>query len=196
MFGPRRPRKTYAYYKQTVPAGSDIDRGSSSTLGVDSTVGGMWPGLRRRLRRKDLHLEGGHQHRAWAIAARVSARVPARADTSAGRSVAQLVVPRGHQPGSRPRQRDSGVGPASGRPGHAPAAAAAPPRHGRPPAPRPTKPLLEPTSPLSMPTPLPPAPAHRRAAEGSRIEQERPSVARPTEPWDSYASGIRIPEST
>jgi hypothetical protein len=32
MFGPRRPQKTYAYYKQTVPAGSDINRGSSSTL--------------------------------------------------------------------------------------------------------------------------------------------------------------------
>jgi hypothetical protein len=27
MFGPRRPQKTYAYYRQTVPAGSEIDRG-------------------------------------------------------------------------------------------------------------------------------------------------------------------------
>jgi hypothetical protein len=34
MFGPRRPQQAYAYYRQTVPAGSDIDRGSSSTLGV------------------------------------------------------------------------------------------------------------------------------------------------------------------
>jgi hypothetical protein len=31
---------------------------------------------------------------------------------------------------------------------------------------RPTKPLFEPTPPPSMLTPLPPAPAHRRAAEG------------------------------
>jgi hypothetical protein len=31
---------------------------------------------------------------------------------------------------------------------------------------RPTKPLFEPTLPLSMLTPLPPAPAHRRAAKG------------------------------
>jgi hypothetical protein len=32
---------------------------------------------------------------------------------------------------------------------------------------RPTKPLFEPTLPLSMLIPLPPAPAHRRAAKGS-----------------------------
>jgi hypothetical protein len=51
--------KTYAYSKQTVPAGSDIGRGSSSTLGIVSTFGGIWPGLRRRHGQKDLHLEGG-----------------------------------------------------------------------------------------------------------------------------------------
>jgi hypothetical protein len=37
---------------------------------------------------------------------------------------------------------------------------------GKPPAPRPTKLLLEQTPPLSMLTPLPPAPAHHRATEG------------------------------
>jgi hypothetical protein len=35
-------------------------------------------------------------------------------------------------------------------------------------------PLFEPTPPLSMLTPLPPALAHRRAAEGSLIEREKP----------------------
>jgi hypothetical protein len=35
-------------------------------------------------------------------------------------------------------------------------------------------PLFEPTPPLSMLTPLPLAPAHRRAAEGSLTEQEKP----------------------
>jgi hypothetical protein len=35
-------------------------------------------------------------------------------------------------------------------------------------------PLFEPTPSLSMLTPLPPAPAHRRAAEGSLTEQEKP----------------------
>jgi hypothetical protein len=93
MFGPRRPQKTYAYYRQTVPAGSDIDRGSSSTIGIVSTFGGIWPGLGWRHGRKDLHLEGGRQHRAWAIAARAYARAPARVDASVGRSVASASCP-------------------------------------------------------------------------------------------------------
>ena len=93
MFGLRRPQQAYACYRRTVPAGSDIDRGSSSTLSVVFTFGGIWPDLGQRLGRKDLHLEGGRQHRAWAIAARVSARVPTRADASAGRSVASASYP-------------------------------------------------------------------------------------------------------
>jgi hypothetical protein len=47
MFRPQRPRKTYACFRQTVPAGSDIGGGRSSILGVISTLGGIWPGLRR-----------------------------------------------------------------------------------------------------------------------------------------------------
>jgi hypothetical protein len=86
-------KKTYAYYRQTVPAGSDIDRGSSSTLSVVFAFGGIWPGLRRRHGRKDRHLEGGRQHHAWAIVAKVSARVPVRADTSTGHSVASANCP-------------------------------------------------------------------------------------------------------
>jgi hypothetical protein len=30
MFGPRRPQKTYAYYRQTNPAGSDVDGGGAA----------------------------------------------------------------------------------------------------------------------------------------------------------------------
>jgi hypothetical protein len=93
MFGPRRPQKTYAHYRQTLPVGLDINRGSCSTLGVVSTFNGIWPGLGRRHGRKDLHLEGGRQHQARAIIAKVSARVPARADTSAGRSIASASCP-------------------------------------------------------------------------------------------------------
>jgi hypothetical protein len=78
MFRPRRPQKTYAYYKQTVPAGLDIDRGSSSTLGIVTTLGGTWLSLLRRYGRKDLHLEGGRQHRTWAPTVWFSARVPER----------------------------------------------------------------------------------------------------------------------
>jgi hypothetical protein len=77
MFRPQRPQKTYAYFRQTVPAGSDIGRGRSSALGVISTLGGIWSGLKRRHGRKDLHLEGGRQHRTWALMARLSTRVPA-----------------------------------------------------------------------------------------------------------------------
>jgi hypothetical protein len=93
MFGPRRPQQAYACYRRIVPAGSDINRGSNSTLGVVSTFGGIWPGLGQRHGRKDLHLEGGRQHRAWAIVARVSTRVPAQADTSTGPSVPSASCP-------------------------------------------------------------------------------------------------------
>jgi hypothetical protein len=93
MFGPRRPRKTYAHYRQTLPAGSDLNRGSNSTLSVVPTFGGIWPGLGRRRGRKDLHLEGGGQHQARAIIAKVSVRVPARANASTDRSVASASCP-------------------------------------------------------------------------------------------------------
>jgi hypothetical protein len=93
MFGPRRPRNTYAHYRQTLPAGSDTNRGSSSTLGVVSTFGGIWTGRGQRRGRKDLHLEGGRQHQARAIIAKVPARVPAQADTSTGRSIASASYP-------------------------------------------------------------------------------------------------------
>jgi hypothetical protein len=49
-----------------------IARGRSSTLGfistlsAVSTLGEVRPGLRRRRKWKDFHLEGGRQHRAWA----------------------------------------------------------------------------------------------------------------------------------
>jgi hypothetical protein len=71
MFRPQRPQETYAYLKQTVPIGSGIGRGRSSTLGVVSTLGGIWPGLRRRHGRKDLHLKGGSQRLAWPLDSRV-----------------------------------------------------------------------------------------------------------------------------
>jgi hypothetical protein len=71
MFRPRRPQKTYAYLEQTVPTDSDISRGRSSTLDVISTLGRIWPGLGRRHGRKDLHLKGGSQRRAWALDSRV-----------------------------------------------------------------------------------------------------------------------------
>jgi hypothetical protein len=71
MFRPRRPQKTYVYFKQTVFAGLDIGRGRNSTLGVISTLGRIRPGLGQRHGQKDLHLEGGGRRRAWALDSRV-----------------------------------------------------------------------------------------------------------------------------
>jgi hypothetical protein len=49
------------------------------------------------------------------------------------------------------------------------------------------KPLFKSTPPLSMLTPLPPAPTHRRAAEGSKTERQgRPSRGTPTPPGYGY----------
>jgi hypothetical protein len=36
MFGPRRPQKTYAYYRRTDPAGSDIDGGGAAAPSVST----------------------------------------------------------------------------------------------------------------------------------------------------------------
>jgi hypothetical protein len=47
MFRPRRPQKTYAYFKQIVLEGSDIGSWRSGTLGVVSTFGKIWHGPRR-----------------------------------------------------------------------------------------------------------------------------------------------------
>jgi hypothetical protein len=77
MFRPQRLRKTHACSKQTALAESCIARGRSSTLGfvstlsAVSTLGEIRPGLGRRRKRKDLHLEGGRQHHAWARDGRV-----------------------------------------------------------------------------------------------------------------------------
>jgi hypothetical protein len=110
------------------------------------------PRPRMATRLEDLHSEGRHQHRAWAIAARVFSRNPARADGSAGRPEASASCPL-RTPAwlvasvTRLRRwsRKWTARPGSG---------------GR-------SLLFEPTLPLSMLTPLPLASAHRRAAEGS-----------------------------
>jgi hypothetical protein len=107
---------------------------------------------RTATRAKDLRSEGRRQHHAWAITARVSSRNLTRADGSAGRPEASASCP----PRTPARlmasatrlwrwSRQWTARPGSGR----------------------RSLLFEPTLPLSMLTPLPPAPAHRRAAEGS-----------------------------
>jgi hypothetical protein len=65
-----RERHMHAPNKTTL-AESGIARGRSGTLGTVSTLGEIWPGPGRRRERKDLHLKGGRQHRAWARDGRV-----------------------------------------------------------------------------------------------------------------------------
>jgi hypothetical protein len=133
---------------------------------------------RTATRSEDLHLEGTCQHRAWAIVAGVSSGNPARADGSTGRSVASASCP----PRTSARlvasatrlQRQSRqwtARPGSGRRSFF-------------------------SSQLYLCSCW-----HRclrlwLIAERRRVsltKQEKPQAARPTEPRDSYASGIRIP---
>jgi hypothetical protein len=137
---------------------------------------------RTATRSEDLHSEGRRRHHARAIVARVFSRNPARADSSAGHPEASASCPprtsaRLVASATRLRRRSHQwtARPGSGRQSL----------------------LFEPTLPLSILTPLPPASAHRRAAEGFPLtEQEKPRAPRLTEPRDSYASGIRIPPSS
>jgi hypothetical protein len=95
--------------------------GSSGTLGVDNTFGEVRPGLGRR-----------HGPRVSTLKDDITTTPrPSPPGSSseiwlgqAARSVTprpRPAVPRRHQPGPRPRRLISGVGPASGRPGQAPA---------------------------------------------------------------------------
>jgi hypothetical protein len=100
---------------------------------------------------EDLRSEGRRQQHTRAIAARVSSRSPARADGSAGRPEASASCPPRTSAWpmasvSRLRRRSCQWTARSG-----------PGRRSL---------LSEPTLPLSTLIPLPPAPAHRRAAEG------------------------------
>jgi hypothetical protein len=95
--------------------------GSSSTLGIDYTFGEvrLSPGRRRGPRistlKDDIIFTPGPSPPG--SSSRIRLEQAARLVTPRPR----LAVPRRHQPGPRPRQINSGVGPANGRPGQAPA---------------------------------------------------------------------------
>jgi hypothetical protein len=138
-----------------------------------------WP--RTTTRSKDLHLEGTCRHRAWAIVVGVSSGNPARADGSIGRSVASASCPPrtsarlvASATRLRRRSRQWTARPGSGRRSFF-------------------------SSQLCL------CPCWHRClrlwliAKRPRVpltKQEKPRAARPTEPRDSYASGIRIPHSS
>jgi hypothetical protein len=122
MFGPRRPQKTYAHYKMNRSCRlRRRRRGSSSTLGVNSTFGEVRPSLERQHGRRisapkdDIGTTPGPSPPGSSSGIR-----PEQTPRPAAPKP-QPAVPRGHQPGSWPQQLGSGVGPASGRPGQAPA---------------------------------------------------------------------------
>jgi hypothetical protein len=133
---------------------------------------------RTATRSEDLHLEGTCWHHAWAIAARVSSGNPTQEDGSTGRSVASASCPprtsarlMASATRLRRRSRQWTARPGSGR-----------------------------RSFFSSQLCLCPC-WHRclrlrliaKRPRVSLTKQEKPRAARPTEPRDSYASGIRIP---
>jgi hypothetical protein len=165
MFGPRRPQKTYAYYRQTDPTGSDINRGvarpsastppsAESDLASDGdTVGGSPP--RRKMSAPRL------SHRRQGLLQEPS---PSRRFDQPLRSLSQLTP--------------EDISPAHGL--GSPTLGLVPPVDdlarfqplllcllslGSPLLLGQRSFLLQPTPPLSTLTPLPPAPAHHRAAE-------------------------------
>jgi hypothetical protein len=93
MFGPRRPQKKHTHTTHKL------------ILQVQTSIGGQQhPRRRLHLRRnptrprtttrsEDLPLKGRRQHRAWAIAARVSSRNPTQADGLISRPVASASCP-------------------------------------------------------------------------------------------------------
>jgi hypothetical protein len=95
--------------------------GSSSTLGVDYTFSEVRPSLGRRCGpristlKDDFIITPGPSPPG--SPPRIQLEQVARLVTPRPRPA----VPRRHQPGPRPRQIDSGIGPANGRPGQAPA---------------------------------------------------------------------------
>jgi hypothetical protein len=125
--------------------------GSSSTLGVNYTFGEVRPSLGRRRGRRISTLKDDisttpRPSPPWSSPG-IRLEQTARPATPRPRPA----IPRRHEPDPGPRQLNSGVGPASGRPGQAPADQVF---------------FSKPTLSLFELTPLPPASAHRRAAEG------------------------------
>jgi hypothetical protein len=138
-----------------------------------------WPRTATRL--EDLHLEGTHRRHAWAIADRVSSGNPTRADNSTGRSVASAGCPprtsaRLMASATRLRRRSRQW---TARPGSS------------------RRSFF--SSQLCLCLYWHRCLRLRLIAERPRVsltKQEKPRAARPTEPRDSYAFGIRIPHSS
>jgi hypothetical protein len=155
--------------------------GSSSTLGVNYTFGEVRPSLgqRRGPRISTLKDEIITTPRPSPPGSSPGIRLEQTARPVTPRP--RPTVPRRHQPGPRPQQLNSSVGPTSGRPGQA----------------LPTKLSFRANStPVRADTATPGFGSSKSDRGVPLTKQEKPRTARPTEPRDSYASGIRIPHSS
>jgi hypothetical protein len=95
--------------------------GSSSTLGVNYTFGEVRPGLGRRRGPRVSTPKDDFVTTPGLSPPGSSPRIRPEQAAQLATPRPRPAVPRGHQPGPRPRQINSSVGPANGRPGQAPA---------------------------------------------------------------------------
>jgi hypothetical protein len=156
--------------------------GSSSTLGVNYTFGKVRPSLGRRCGRRISTLKDdiSTTPRPSPPGSSPGIRLEQTAQPATPRP--RPAVPRRHEPGPWPRQLNSSVAAASGRPGQAPADQVF---------------FLKPTLPLFEADTATSGFGSSKSGRGVPLtKQEKLRTARPTEPRDSYASGIRIPHSS
>jgi hypothetical protein len=122
MFGPRWPQKNICILQANRSCRLRRRwRGSSSTLGVNSTFGKVRPSLGRQHGRR---ISAPKDDVSTTLGPSPPGSPPGTRPEQTARPAApkpQPAVPRGHQPDSWPRQLDYGAGPASGRPDQAPA---------------------------------------------------------------------------
>jgi hypothetical protein len=96
-------------------------KGSNSTLGVVNTFGEAQPSLGRRRGPRVSALKDNVITKPGPSPPGSSPRIRPEKAARPVTPGPQPAVLQGHQPGPRPRQVNSGVGPANGRPGQAPA---------------------------------------------------------------------------
>jgi hypothetical protein len=156
--------------------------GSRSTLGVNNTFGEVRPSLRRQRGPRISTLKDDVITTPGPSPPGSSPRIRLEQAARLITPRPQPAVPQRHQPGPRPRQINSGVGPTNGRPGQAPADQVLFFRAN-------SASVHADTATLSL--------SSSKGGRGvSLTKREKPRTARPTEPRDSYASGIWIPHSS
>jgi hypothetical protein len=181
MFGPRRPQKTYAHYKTDL-AGSDLDERGAAAPSASTTP----------LAKSDLASDGN-----------AVGGSPLRRTTSASRpghrrqGLLQESGPSrrlGRPPRSLSQLSPEDISPARGLGNSTPASVSLVDGPARL---RPTKSSFRANSASVHADTAASGFGSSKSGRGFPLtKQEKPRAARPTEPRDSYASGIRIPHSS